>query len=208
MRPTIVWDWNGTLLNDVKAAVSALNQMLSFRDLAPISLEFYQANFGFPVRPFYKKCGMNPDLEWDRLCHEFHRFVRKQKAPLRSDALAAVQYVKEKGYIQSVVSALQQDLLFFDVCAAKLGDYMSGLYGAYNLEGTSKLARARECVSQFSSDVCVYFIGDTLHDVEVARTVGAQIILVEGGHQATSRLLKAKVPVVPSLMDAVHLALD
>ena len=51
MNATIIWDWNGTLLDDVDAAVGALNRMLAKHRLPPVTRTFYRANFGFPVRP-------------------------------------------------------------------------------------------------------------------------------------------------------------
>ena len=45
----IVWDWNGTLLDDAWLCVEVLNQMLSQRGRAAITLEFYRQHFKFPV---------------------------------------------------------------------------------------------------------------------------------------------------------------
>ena len=65
--PYIIWDWNGTLIDDVSAAVNALNRMLSIRGVAPVTRDFYRAHFGFPVRPFYAVVGL--DLEKEDCIH-------------------------------------------------------------------------------------------------------------------------------------------
>ncbi len=68
MANYIIWDWNGTLLDDVGAAVNALNRMLAVRGVAPTTREYYRAHFGFPVRPFYEELGVNLAHEdWDRI---------------------------------------------------------------------------------------------------------------------------------------------
>ena len=38
----VVWDWNGTLLNDVKVGVNTLNDMLGRRGLPLLSVEDYK----------------------------------------------------------------------------------------------------------------------------------------------------------------------
>ena len=59
MEKRLIWDWNGTLLDDVAAAVGALNRMLVKRGARPITIEHYRRRFGFPVRPFYAELGVD-----------------------------------------------------------------------------------------------------------------------------------------------------
>ena len=62
MYRCIVWDWNGTLLNDVQAAFSAMNAMLSRRGLPLMeSLAQYRELFTFPVRQYYAAAGLDLD---------------------------------------------------------------------------------------------------------------------------------------------------
>ena len=51
-QPHIIWDWNGTLLDDTEAALATLNIMIAERGGTPIGMPFYLDNFAFPVRPF------------------------------------------------------------------------------------------------------------------------------------------------------------
>ena len=51
----IVWDWNGTLIDDVSLCVNVLNELLSDYELPEISIEFYRSNFSFPVSDFTKE---------------------------------------------------------------------------------------------------------------------------------------------------------
>ena len=122
MANHIIWDWNGTLLDDVGAAVNALNRMLSARGVAPTTREYYRAHFGFPVRPFYEELGVDLAHEdWDRICEDFHRFIGEEpdQRP-RSDAAAALERGGALGCRQSILSALREDLLRRDVSAAGL----------------------------------------------------------------------------------------
>lgn len=206
----LIWDWNGTLLDDVDAGVNALNRMLAARGLPSITRTFYRAHFGFPVRPFYTLIGMNPDAEWDRICEEFHANLHAEPQHIRPDARAALAYARAHGVRQTILSALRQDLLLRDTAAAGVQDFFEAIYGVDNLDGATKLSRGRDLLAKLSSShpPTLFFIGDTLHDAEVATALGAVPILVEGGHQDAARLRAAGCRIVPTLLDAVKAVYD
>ena len=52
---SVIWDWNGTLLNDRHVAVNIINQLLNDRDLRRITIDQYLDVFTFPVRDYYEK---------------------------------------------------------------------------------------------------------------------------------------------------------
>lgn len=206
----LIWDWNGTLLDDVDAGVNALNRMLAARGLPSITRTFYRAHFGFPVRPFYTLIGMDPDAEWDRICVEFHANLHAEPQHIRPDARAALAYARAHGVRQTILSALRQDLLLRDTAAADVQGFFEAIYGVDNLDGATKLSRGHDLLAKLSSShpSTLFFIGDTLHDAEVATALGAVPILVEGGHQDAARLRAAGCRVVPTLLDAVKAVYD
>ena len=55
MKGVVIWDWNGTLLDDTISAVDALNIMLKKRSLKSVSLEFIRVAFAFLQENFIKK---------------------------------------------------------------------------------------------------------------------------------------------------------
>ena len=210
MANHIIWDWNGTLLDDVGAAVNALNRMLSARGVAPTTREYYRAHFGFPVRPFYEELGVDLAHEdWDRICEDFHRFIGEEPDQCtRADAAAALARAAALGFRQSILSALREDILRRDVAAAGLARHFDAIYGVDNLDGATKLSRGLDLMARLREsgeiDHC-FFVGDTLHDAEVADALGAKCILVAGGHQTTERLLSAGRPVAESLSAAIDI---
>lgn len=212
MAPYIIWDWNGTLLNDVDASVDALNHLLSDRGLSPISRTDYRKMFGFPVRPLYVKIGIDPDHDWDQICVDFHRYLSAAPQGLRPDARAALDEAQKAGVGQSILSALRQDFLLRDTGKFGVQDFFDEIYGVDNLDGASKLARAHQLLAQLKARGLLpdgrplFFIGDTLHDAEVGQALGATVILVDGGHQTADRLAAAGCTVATSLPDAVRLA--
>ena len=213
--PYIIWDWNGTLIDDVSAAVNALNRMLALRGVAPVTREFYRAHFGFPVRPFYAVVGLDLEKEdWDKICTDFHQFIAEEpNQHLRPDALAALQFVHDRGGHQSILSALRQDLLLRDTTREGVQDFLDARFGVDNLDGATKLSRGHDLTTHLKKTGLLvpsqplFFIGDTLHDAEVGTALGATPILVEGGHQNGDRLRASGHTVVPSLLAAVRYVL-
>ena len=202
----ILWDWNGTLLDDTQAAVGALNAMLERRGAKPITTAFYRDNFAFPVRPFYEKIGIKLEREdWDALAREYHALYAAQPKRLNREAIAALEAVRAAGARQSIISALRQDLLEEATAAFGVAPYMERVCGTDNLDGASKLDRARDLVGQIAGAEAVV-IGDALHDKEVADALKVGCVLCGQGSHAAWRLAAA-APTGETLTEAVRLAL-
>ena len=210
MEKRLIWDWNRTLLDDVSAAVNALNRMLVSRGASPITVDHYRRRFGFPVRPFYAELGVDLDRwDWDEICEDFHSYVAMEPQTVRIDAKAALETARDMGFRQCVLSALRQDMLEDALERNGLCGFFDLVYGVDNLDGASKLQRGRELVAAIETDMGnVTLIGDTLHDSEVAKALGIGCVLVSCGHQTAERLFVTGCKVVPSLMDAVNSAAD
>ncbi len=209
---TLVWDWNGTLLDDTQASVDALNVQLVQRGLSPITLAFYREHFSFPVRPFYALCGMDLEHEdWDALAQGYHDAYHAQPTALNEEAVAALTLARESGVRQIIVSALRQDYL--DAATERFGirGFFDAVVGSDNLDGASKLDHARAFFARAASDhpelkppfVC---IGDSFHDKEMADALGARCILFGGGSHAPARLAAVDTTVI-TLVAAVRLAM-
>ena len=215
MNKYVLWDWNGTLLDDTQAALDTLNAMLAKRGVRPIAMDFYRDNFAFPCRPFYEQIGMPvSDAEWDALAREYHEIYSRQPVRLNGETLAALERVKAAGVRQSIISALRQDLLDAVTKAYGVAPYMECVYGTDNLDGASKLDRALELMTKLVSTAAegdrflsnVVMIGDALHDKEVADALGVRCVLCGQGSHAAWRLAEV-APTGATLLEAVDLAL-
>lgn len=208
MEKRLIWDWNGTLLDDVSAAVGALNRMLAKRGAKPITVGHYRRRFRFPVRPFYAELGVDLDRwDWDEICEDFHNFVLEEPQEIRSDAREALSAAASAGFSQCVLSALRQDKLSAAISSNGLDRFFDCVFGVDNLDGASKLQRGRELMAHLGGDADgVVFIGDTLHDAEVAHELGGRCVLVGCGHQSAERLAASGCPVAASLTEAVATA--
>ena len=202
----VLWDWNGTLLDDTQAALDTLNIMLRRRGASAIGMDFYRDNFAFPVKPFYESIGVVLENEdWDALAIEYHELYALQPKQLNAQALKALEIVEAKGARQSIISALRQDLLRKATEDFGVARYMDGVYGVDNLDGASKVERARAVVKRLDGEDVVV-IGDSLHDKEVADALGVRCVLCAQGSHAAWRLEKV-APTGRTLLEAVQLAL-
>lgn len=202
----IFWDWNGTLLDDTAAALSTLNKMLAKRSAPEISMEFYRENFAFPVKPFYTAIGMVLEGEdWDAIAREYHDIYAEQPKRLNPDAPAALKTAEAAGAAQCIISALRQDLLEADTLNYGVRGFFDYVFGVDNLDGSSKISRAKELLSLCEGDDIV-LIGDSLHDNEVAEELGVKCVLCSQGSHAHNRLA-AVAPTAATLPEAVDIAL-
>lgn len=209
--PYVVWDWNGTLLDDTDAAIGALNALLRRRGLPAVSRAWYLDRFAFPVRPFYAACGVDLAHEdWDALAQEYHDAYAALPKRLNAEAVTALRRVRAAGAGQSILSALRQDLLDAAVDAAGIRRFFDFVCGVDSLDGASKLGAARTLFAKLPADATVrgiVLVGDALHDKEVADALGARCVLcAQGGHSAAR--LRAAAPTGETLLDALDLVRD
>ena len=203
----IIWDWNGTLLDDAATCVSILNEMLAARNRQPITPKQYAEQFGFPVEAFYQVVGFDfasePYPEVARAFMEIYD-SRRFACSLRAGAREALDLFATLGLEQSVLSAYRDQSLEELADYFNLQSYFSALRGlsdnlaASKLENGRRLAAGLDCLPEQA-----LLVGDTTHDAEVARATGLRCALVHSGHQSIPRLEATGVPVFSSLHELV-----
>lgn len=200
----IIWDWNGTLLDDTQAGVNAVNAMLGARSLPALDLVTYREVFGFPVKDFYRAVGFRLEEEnWDAMAREFHdRFLADTTLRLHEHAVRTLAMIRQAGIRQSVLSASEQTILDAMLADYDVARYFHAICGVDNLYGHSKLELGRLllCRLDLPKDA-VLMIGDSLHDHEVSEVLGIRCLLVAQGHQSYARLANSGAPVLRSLAD-------
>ncbi|MFC1765486.1 HAD family hydrolase [Planctomycetota bacterium] len=201
----IIWDWNGTLLNDSHACVTVLNEMLALYDKPSTTHAQYLMDFDFPVSDYYERLGFNFDIDaYDRIADQYIAIYRQRQydCPLHEGALAVLANCRDEGLGQSILSAYHTDLLHQIVAHFELTHFFKSLVGLDDLFAASKIDRGRELLSQIPCPPAqVLLIGDTTHDHEVAQSLGIDCILLCGGHQHEQRLRACGPPVLSSIRD-------
>lgn len=203
-KTTVIFDWNGTLIDDVDLCLSLLNKMLIKRNLDTLSVERYREIFTFPVIEYYKKAGMDVENEsFDDLAVEFmDPYVEQYRTcSLVLHAEEVLAKLKEKGLRCIVLSATKQDYLEEQVSAFNIAHYFNELVGIQDIKAAGKIERAKQWMSTQGIDPkeCI-MIGDSIHDSEVAAELKIDCLLSTTGHQNRERLKACHRPIVDDLM--------
>lgn len=206
----VIWDWNGTLLNDTWLCVEVLNGLLKKRGRAGISGEDYRQNFGFPVIHFYDYLGFDTDVDsFDKVSHEFIGDYEARwltECSLHPDAQDVLTEMATGGLTHSVLSAAKQEALETGIRHFGISEHFTGLCGTDNIYAHGKVERGRHWIGQLPWEPKeIVLIGDTLHDFEVAEAMGTECILLAHGHHTPERLAATGKPVAHSLRELVEL---
>lgn len=199
----VIWDWNGTLLDDVDGCVGVLNGLLQRRGLPHVTRDLYKQRFGFPVRPFYEGLGFDvSDVAFEALSHEFigaYKAVLHQ-VQLHKDALAVIAALNNHVDGQLVVSAMEHNMLGLMLQDYGVMPLLRDHQGTTNLQAGSKVEVGVAKIRALGlAPAELLLVGDTEHDLELARALGCACVLHAGGHQTRERLALTGCPVVDEL---------
>lgn len=207
----IVWDWNGTLLDDLVVVIEAANVSLARFGKGPIDEDGYRDHFTRPVRAFYDALfgRLVSDGEWALLNETFHEeyYSRVEHAPLTGDALEALGIVERSGWSQSLLSMSPQTWLEHVVESKGVLGRFSRVDGLSGPTGGLKADHLASHVAILGADPgTVVVVGDTPDDALAASEVGARVVLYNGGSHHLPLLEGLGHPVAHSLVDAVSMA--
>ncbi len=199
----IVWDWNGTLFNDVDLCLDIINNVLNKQGISSLSLEKYREIFGFPIMEYYLKAGLDFNkTSFEVLGKEFmdEYEARKHESEIFSNARYILAEISKLNKAQSVLSAYPHNTLVEIIKLNKLDNYFDELAGLDNIYAASKTELGKKLVKRLQNPPEeIVLIGDTIHDYEVANEMGVDCILIAQGHQNKERLEKCGVRVAKDL---------
>ncbi len=199
----IIWDWNGTLLDDAWLCVDIMDGMLAKRGMKRLTLERYQRLFDFPVIDYYRRLGFDFKKEsFEVSGTEFINIYEKRRGEvsLKEDAVAMIERVRDMGMTQSLLSAYQQSTL--EQLTADLGiqHYFERVIGLDNHYAFGKIENGKMWLEEMTHDPQeVLLIGDTVHDHVVASELNIDCLLIPSGHHSEEKLARCGSPLVQSL---------
>jgi phosphoglycolate phosphatase-like HAD superfamily hydrolase len=205
----LVWDWNGTLLNDLELVVTATNAALRIAGGGPTTAEEHRRQFRRPVIEYYAAVlGRRLDEEeFQQLDKAFHAAYGEGllSCTLAGDALNALA---SWSGTQSLLSMWFHAELVPTVDRYGLTAYFARVDGLRAVVGGGEKApylAAHLTALGLDGRDCV-LIGDSVDDAAAAAAVGARCVLYTGGFTHHSRLSGCGVPVATTLAEAIHLA--
>jgi len=198
----IIWDFNGTILNDIQTGIDAVNVLLKRYGKPQIeSTDRYREAFGFPVIDYYDSLGLERE-NFSRYAPEWvtEYNLREPNAPIFEGITETLEYFRLKGIPQYLLSATESDMLSRQVARLGIGEYFTELLGQNTIEAHGKTDVAKHWAERVKPQKAL-FIGDTVHDFEVAQAIDADCILLAWGHQDRKRLAATGCRVFETILD-------
>ncbi len=195
----LLWDWNGTLLDDLQLCIRLLGDLLASQGLPPVSKERYLEIFDFPISEYYQKAGFDFSKEsYESLAKRYMQIYPRAGCWLGPvpGMLPVVEQLHRLGIYQGILSASDRQILLQQLSYSGYPEkWFREVLGLENFYGVSKVALGQRWMEQSGiSPEQVIYVGDTTHDAETAQAMGCRCILVGWGHQSVEKLEKAGVP--------------
>lgn len=202
----ILWDFNGTIFDDVQAGIDSVNEMLAERDLKIIeSVDEYREIFGFPIQEYYRSLGFDFKREpyavlapiWVELYNE-----NSKRATLTEGVKEALLTVQNMGLKQVILSACEMNMLVNQLKVLGVLECFEEVIGLNNIHAESKLHLAEKWRAE-NPEARILYIGDTTHDAETAKVLHADCLLYAGGHQSRARLSPCGFPTIDNMSEII-----
>lgn len=204
-----MWDWNGTLLDDLTLVVAATNSAFAAIGGPEVSPDEHRRQFRRPIADYYAEVlGRAVDqAEFEQLDEIFHEAYRVglTSCALAADAVAAI---KAWDGTQSLLS-----MWFHVELVPAVETY--GLAGAFTrVDGLRQVIGGGHKAGHLAAHLAelgvpgerVVLIGDSIDDADAAESVGGKAVLYTGGFTDPTRLRASGRPVADTLLEAVELA--
>lgn len=202
----VIWDWNGTLLNDIGASLASVNDMLARRGMEEIDIHRYRECIGIPIKVFYEQVFELEKEDYPALLTEYNEgyMHHLKKCGLTKGAQAALEYFRINGIKQIIVSSSNNEQLQSNIISFGISEYFEEILGSSDYLAGSKIDRARAYLNATSGEKrSLLVVGDLEHDAELAAEIGADCVLLSSGHEKPDRLKKAKVPIIGNLKELI-----
>ncbi len=207
MIKLVLWDWNGTILDDVYQSMEAVNRMLDRKNMPRIDIDKYYSLVDTPIERFYHKLFGTTDIDFAEIAHEFHNDYDEQipTLSLNDGANEMLEYFESIGAKQAVISSAHVDMIEKVIDNFDVRKYFDVILASRDKEAGSKIERAKKYFEnvRISPDETI-FIGDTLHDFETAKALGVKCILTTQGHQ-TRREFKSIDALIVDNLEEINL---
>jgi phosphoglycolate phosphatase len=210
----IIWDWNGTLLDDVQLCADIMNNLLKARSLPTITLKTYREIFTFPVKDYYIKAGHDfVNESFEKIGKDFidEYENRKTECTLFHFAKEVLEIIHSFKIEQHLLSAYKQNNLENIIKHFGIKEYFNSVMGLDHIYADGKIELGKQLMNEISSNGMgskVLLIGDTIHDYEVAKILNTDCLLVSNGHQNSEKLKTLNIPVINNLKELFLLVSD
>ena len=189
---TVIWDWNGTLLNDISLCVEIVNGMLKNHNDLQLDEAHYREVFGFPITSYYERIGIDLKKEsFEKLTHTFisNYDSNVRNCELHEKVVDTLDVFQKNNLNQLILTAAHKESVLQLLGHFSISHYFDQIEGLDNHRAESKVERGKYLIERNNiSKNKTVLIGDTIHDFEVANAIGVDCLLIANGHQSKTRL--------------------
>ncbi len=189
MIRNIIFDWSGTLVDDLPAVWEATNHVLTQAGRPEMSLAEFRAEFCLPFTRFYEK--HTPDIPLPQLEAWFHARLRAVQSSVVAlpHAQAFLEYCRQQRVRTFLLTAVADEHFVIQERATSLEGFLERSYtGVWD-----KRKKIHELLTdnQLTAEETL-FIGDMEHDIETAKHGGVHSCAVLTGYNTLDQLRRAQ----------------
>ncbi len=190
----VIWDWNGTLLDDVEMTLDLVSDATEANIGRRLTRDEYLELFRFPIRTYYEELGFDfARVSFEDLSRQFmERFeARVRGCELFSGTRELLAELRADRIDCSILTAAHEDNVKALLRHFRIDGYFHAVFGLQDVYARSKVERGRQLLAHLGlPPAALILVGDTDHDYEVAQALGIDAVLVTAGHQSRTRLEK------------------
>lgn len=208
----VIWDWNGTLLDDFTITARITIDALGDLGRPGVTEADIREHYQRPLARYFDALLGRTALSHE-LKHLGDSYVTRYDAamhdqPLAVDAVHALEAIAPFAS-QSLLSMAPHPQIATLIEHHRLGEHFRLIQG---FAGTGHPSKRDSLVAHcealgVATDRC-WMIGDTVDDFDAASPLGIRTVLVTTGMQARAALVATGAPVVDTLADASRLILE
>jgi len=189
MIRNIIFDWSGTLVDDLPAVWQATNFVFEQAGREPLSLDQFRSEFCLPFTPFYERHLPGAEMpQLERWFHEKFREVQDAVAPL-PHAREFLVWCRERGMRTFLLSTVHPDHWAVQSASTGLGGFIDRPYvGVWDKRKLIHQILAENGLALRET----VFIGDMEHDVATAKHGGIGSVAVLTGFNHLHQLRAAE----------------
>ncbi len=198
MFKNLIFDWSGTLVDDLQLTLDASNYVFEQYGKPGLNRDEFRAEFQLPYPDYYARVIPHADL--DELENHFRHAFKVSTAPVDvlPHAREFLEFCKARGIRCFILSSV--DAKEFEIQCRDLGltHYFEGIHAGIR----HKDAHIHALLAQHGLHAHeTAFIGDMQHDVQTAHHAGITSIAVLTGYNDAAQLAKVKPNIiVPDLL--------
>ncbi len=198
----VIWDYNGTLADDVEASLLASNEIIVRHGKEPITMEQYYEYVDYPISRFWEHIFDLDEFPMEMIGEEYYKEYPKYFGGLSDGAAELVKKLHRAGIVQMILTSAHPRLIGETLRKAGIEDCFDAVSSSSDLLAGSKIDRGVLWLK--NSGIApgrAVTVGDTLHDFDAAQTMGTECVLCSFGHQSKEKLLTAGVPVADTFAE-------